>query len=282
MIFNQFEEFGNHLWHYDVTGHAMEEVLRRALGRGETLRGSVFTTGSAGTIAAGDYLKEAFPGSLLAASEALQCPTLLNNGFGAHRIEGIGDKHVPWIHNVRNTDMVMAIDDEAPMQLIRLFNEPAGRAYLTQMGVPETLVAQLPLLGISGAANLLSAIKMAKWYEWGEGDAVVTVLTDSMDLYASRLRELTAERGEYTARDAAVAYHQYLQGQGTDNIEELTYPARKRVHNLKYYTWVEQQGKTYEEIQAQWNQPDYWTGVHTQVDAIDALIEEFNGRVGLL
>ena len=282
MIFNQFEEFGNHLWHYDVTGHAMENVLQQALRPGETLAGSVFTTGSAGTIGCGDYLKEIFPQSKLAASEALQCPTLLLNGFGSHRIEGIGDKHVPWIHNVKNTDMVMATDDEAPVQLIRLFNEPEGQRYLAQMGVPESLVAQLPLLGISGAANVLSAIKMAKWYEWGEGDVVMTVLTDSMDLYGSRLRELTAERGAFTARDGAVAYHQYLMGQSTDHVEELTYPARKRVHNLKYYTWVEQQGKTYEEIQAQWYQKDYWTGVHGQVDEIDALIEEFNARVGLL
>jgi hypothetical protein len=123
---------------------------------------------------------------------------------------------------------------------------------------------------------------MAKWYEWDEGDVVVTLLTDSMELYGSRLRELTEERGEYTARDAAVGYHQYLMGLSTDYVEELTYPARKRVHNLKYYTWVEQQGKTYEEIQAQWYQPDYWTGVHGQVDEIDALIEEFNAKVGLL
>jgi hypothetical protein len=150
------------------------------------------------------------------------------------------------------------------------------------MGVSEELIAQLPLVGISGAANLLSAIKMAKWYEWGEGDVVMTVLTDSMDLYRSRLDELTAERGLFTAEDAAVAYHQHLAGQRTDNMEELTYPARKRVHNLKYYTWVEQQGKTYAEIQAQWHQPDYWKNIHGQVDAIDALIEEFNGRVGLL
>src|SRR5512139_392765 len=282
MIFNQFEEFGNHLWHYDVTGHALEEVLQKALRPGETLRGSVFTTGSAGTIGSGDYLKEIFPYSKLGASEALQCPTLLINGFGAHRIEGIGDKHVPWIHNVKNTDMVVAIDDEAPIQLIRLFNEPEGRKYLAQMGVPEALIAQLPLLGISGIANVLSAIKMAKWYEWGEGDAAITVLTDSMELYGSRLRELTAERGAYTARDAAVSYHQYLMGQDVAYMEELSYPAARRVHNLKYYTWVEQQGKTYDEIQAQWYQKDYWTGVHGQADAIDALIEEFNAETGLL
>lgn len=282
MIFNQFDELGNHLWHYDVTGHAMEEVLEQELGAGETFRGSVFTTGSAGTIGAGDYLKKIFPASKVGASEALQCPTLLLNGFGAHRIEGIGDKHVPWIHNLRNTDLVMAIDDEATMSLIRLFNEQEGKLYLRRMGVSEELIEQLPLLGISGVANLLSAIKMVKWYEWGEGDVVITVLTDSMEMYTSRLEELTAERGEFTAEDAAIAYHRYLMGQSTDYMEELTYPARKRIHNLKYYTWVEQQGKTYEEIQAQWYQKDYWTNVHNQVDEIDALIEEFNARVGLL
>ncbi|OQA47025.1 MAG: Cysteine synthase [Chloroflexi bacterium ADurb.Bin325] len=282
VIFNQFDEFGNHLWHYDITGHAMEEVLQAALGPRDALVGSVFTTGSAGTIAAGDYLKQLFPYSKLAASEALQCPTLLLNGFGSHRIEGIGDKHVPWIHNLKNTDMLIAIDDEAPVQLIRLFNEPAGRQYLAQMGVAPELIARLDLIGISGAANILSAIKMAKWYEWGEGDVVLTVLTDSMELYTSRLAELAAERGEYTLHDAAVSYHRYLMGATTDAMEELSYPARKRVHNLKYYTWVEQQGKTYAEIQAQWYQRDYWTRVQGQSDAIDALIEEFNGRVGLL
>jgi len=282
VIFNQFDEFGNHLWHYDVTGRAMEEVLRHELLPGETLRGSVFTTGSAGTIGAGDYLKEVWPTSKLAASEALQCPTLLMNGFGTHRIEGIGDKHVPWIHNVRNTDLVMAIDDESPMQIIRLFNEPEGKRYLTRMGLPEAFIERLSLVGISGVANLLSAIKMVRWYEWGNGDAVVTVLTDSMEMYQSRLQELTSERGEFTARDAIVAYHRHLLGQCTDNMEELSAPARRRVHNLKYYTWVEQQGKTYQEIQAQWYDGDYWNRIHRQVDDIDSLISEFNGRTGLL
>ncbi len=281
VVFNQFDEFGNHLWHYDVTGRAMAEVLRRELRSGEILRGSVFTTGSAGTIAAGEYLKEVWPGSKLAASEALQCPTLLMNGFGEHRIEGIGDKHVPWIHNLRNTDMVMAIDDEAPMHLIRLFNEPEGRKYLAQMGAPEEIIRQLPLVGISGVANLLSAMKMVRWYEWGEGDAVITVLTDSMEMYQSRLQELRIAHGEFTARDAAAAYHRHLLGQGTDHVEELSYPGRKRVHNLKYYTWVEQQGKTYQEIQAQWYDGNYWNDIHRLVAEIDALIDEFNRLASL-
>jgi len=282
MIFNQFDEPGNHLWHYDITGHAIEEVVSRELRAGERLCGSVFTTGSAGTIGAGDYLKKIDPAIKVAASEALQCPTLLANGFGAHRIEGIGDKHVPWIHNVRNTDMVMGIDDEAPIQIIRLFHEPEGKRYLAHMGVPEALIGQLSLLGISGVANLLSAIKMARWYEWGEGAAVVTVLTDSMEMYQSRLRELGESRGEFTARDAAIAYHHHLIGQGIENVEELTHPARKRIHNLKYFTWVEQQGKTYREIQAQWYDDQYWSRIHGQIGEIDALIEQFNDMTGLL
>jgi cysteine synthase A len=282
VIFNQFDEFGNHLWHYNVTGHAMEEVLEQQLGPHGTYRGVVLTTGSAGTIGCGDYLKELFPASKVAASEALQCPTLLRNGFGEHRIEGIGDKHVPWIHNLKSTDMVMGIDDEACMSLVRLFNEPVGRAYLVEQGVPEELVDRLDLLGISSIANVLSAIKFAKWYELGPTDVVLTVFTDSMELYGSRLRELREARGEYTERDAAADFHRYLLGCTVDCIEELDYRDRKRVHNLKYYTWVEQQGKTYAEIQAQWYDRDYWSGIHNQVDEIDELIDQFNEMTGLL
>ncbi len=282
VIFNQFDEFGNHLWHYDVTGHAMEEVLERELGPRDNYRGVVLTTGSAGTIGCGDYLKEVFPSSKVAASEALQCPTLLINGFGGHRIEGIGDKHVPWIHNLKNTDLLTAIDDRACMSLVRLFNEPAGRAYLVRQGVPEQLVGQLDLLGISSIANTLSAIKFARWYELGENDIVLTVYTDSMELYGSRLRELHEEHGEYTELDAAADYHRYLLGCTVDFVEELGYWDRKRVHNLKYFTWVEQQGKSYEEIQAQWYDPDYWGRIHRQVEEIDALIEQFNEMTGLL
>jgi len=281
MIFNQFEEFGNYLWHYEVTGHAMEEVLKKELGPRDNYRGVILTTGSAGTIACGDYMKQAFPGSLVGGSEALQCPTLLENGFGAHRIEGIGDKHVPWIHNVKNTDLITAIDDNAVVNLSRLFNEKAGHEYLAKKGVPAETVENLDLLGFSGIANMLSAIKMAKYFEMGENDVVLTVLTDSMELYQSRLKEMHEESGEYSEVDAAAHYAHYLAGQSTDNMIDLTYQDKRRVHNLKYYTWVEQQGKTYEEIQDQWYDPDYWTGYQSQVEEIDDLIEEFNKKVGL-
>ena len=164
----------------------MEEVLKKELGPRDNYRGVILTTGSAGTIACGDYMKQIFPGSLVGGSEALQCPTLLENGFGAHRIEGIGDKHVPWIHNVKNTDVITAIDDNAVVNISRLFNEKAGHEYLAKQGVPAETIENLDLLGFSGIANMLSAIKMAKYFEMGENDVVLTVLTDSMELYQSR------------------------------------------------------------------------------------------------
>ncbi len=279
MIFNQFEDFGNYLWHYQVTGHAMEEVVRKIMGKNGRYRGMASATGSAGTIASGDYMKRVFPESKIVASEALQCPTLLENGFGSHRIEGIGDKHVPWIHNTKNTDVVVAIDDNAVVNLARLFNEETGRAYLVKKGVPESLVSQLDLMGFSGISNVLSAIKTAKYYEMDANDIMVTVLTDSMDLYRSRLQEMHQEFGEYTEASAAADFARYLHGQSMDNMLELRYTDRRRVHNLKYYTWVEQQGKTYEEIQDMWYQPDYWTTVQQQADAIDELIVDFNAEV---
>ncbi len=281
MIFDQFQEFPNYLWHYEITGHAMEEVLKKVMRPGDEYRGMTSATGSAGTIASGDYLKQLFPNSKIAASEALQCPTLLENGFGSHRIEGIGDKHVPWIHNAKNTDLVVAIDDNAVVNLARLFNEEDGRAYLVEKGVPESLVSNLDLLGFSGISNVLTAIKMAKYYEMGEQDIVMTVLTDSMELYHSRIHEMREELGEYSQRAAAADYARWILGQSTDNLLELRYNDRRRVHNLKYYTWVEQQGKTYEEIQAMWYERDYWTGIQQQADEIDGLIEEFNAEAGL-
>lgn len=281
MIFNQFDEFGNYLWHYDVTGHALEEVVEKVIRSGDSVRGAAFTTGSAGTLASGDYLKKLFPEIKIIASEALQCPTLLQNGFGSHRIEGIGDKHVPWIHNVKNTDFVMAIDDNAVVNLSRLFNEPEGRKYLVKKGVPSEIVEVMDLLGFSSIANLISAIKFAKYHELGDSDIVLTVLTDSMELYGSRINEMHEEFGQFDTLEAASVFGQYLAGITTDNMEELNYESRKRIHNLKYYTWVEQQGKTYQEIQDQWYEPNYWTDVQMQVGEIDALISEFNHKVAL-
>lgn len=281
-IFNQFDEFGNYLWHYAVTGPAMEEVYQEEMGLGERLAGVVVGTGSGGTLACGDYIKQRFADTKIAAVEALQCPTLLLSGYGGHRIEGIGDKHVPWIHNIRNTDVVIALDDDHPVHLIRLFNESVGQDYLARIGLNDDQISRLPLLGISGVANLLGAIKMAQYFELTEKDVIFTVFTDSMDLYQSRIRELTKTLGPYTQEDAVRDYHRSLMGQQIDNMLELSYYDRKRIHNLKYFTWVEQQGKAVEELDAQWyDWPDYWTDIQKQVSHIDTAIQDFNHRTGL-
>jgi cysteine synthase len=286
MIFNQFEEMGNYLWHYTVTGGAIAEIFEDILaaeGR-SNFAGVCFTSGSAGTLASGDYLKQRYPQSRIAVGEALQCPTILNNGFGAHRIEGIGDKHIPWVHNVKNTDMAIAIDDRDSMALLRLFNEDAGREFLRkEAGLNPETVDSLALMGISGISNMLCCIKFAKYYELGSRDVVATVLTDSVDMYRSRVEELRREEGEYRLIDAAADFAGSLLGEGTGNMLELGYMERKRVHNLKYYTWVEQQGRGVEELDAQWyNQDETFLAVQKQADAIDRLIDDFNLRTGLL
>jgi len=281
-IFNQFEEMGNPMWHYSVTGHAVETLLDQYLAGGKRYAGYVSSSGSGGTLGAGYYLKHKFPRSQVVAAEALQCATLLYNGFGAHRIEGIGDKHVPWVHDCRETDFVIAVDDEVTMRALRLLNEPVGRTALVDNGVAAALVEQLDLLGISGIGNMVAAIKYAKYNELTEDDYVVSIATDSMQLYGSRLRELAAERGVYSAADAQRDI-ELVDSIAIDHTKELSYYEKKTVHNLKYYTWIEQQGREVQELNDQWYDHDnYWYTMFDQVDEIDALINQFNERVGLL
>ena len=279
MIFNQFEEFGNAVWHYYVTGKTIEGLFR-SLDGSARLAAFVSATGSAGTIAAGDYLRASFPQLRVVAAEALQCPTLYQLGFGGHRIEGIGDKHVPWIHNVRNTDMVTAVDDEQCLALLRLFNEPAGQTHLNHT-VPDEVIQELPLLGISGICNLVASIKTAKFYEMDDRDVLFTCLTDSADLYASRLEELAAERGSYTLERAGYDRARYLDGIATDAMRELSYHDRKALHNFKYFTWVEQQGRTADELRELWDR-EFWERTFAQADEWDAQINAFNERTGVL
>lgn len=283
LIFNQFGELGNNLWHYEVTGNAMQEIIKAEAGPNGKVAGVCLTSGSGGTLGSAEYIKDQYPNAKFAVGEALQCPTLLNNGFGDHRIEGIGDKHVPWIHNVKNTDMVIAVDDNDALAMFRLFNEPAGQEYLRQQGVSEEVIEKLSWVGISGAANIISCIKFAKYYELTENDMVLTVLTDSAEMYKSRLEEMEAERGKkYDALNAAIDHNRNILGLKTDSMEELTYQAKKRIHNLKYYTWIEQQMYDLDELNAQWYDYDnYWGKLHQMGPELDRLIEEFNARTGL-
>ncbi len=283
MVFNQFEDMGNPLWHYNVTGNALADLFESIKRPGDRFAGVCFTSGSAGTLSAGDRVKELYPGAKIAVGEALQCPTILENGFGSHRIEGIGDKHIPWIHNVKNTDMVIDIDDEDSQRLLRLFNTEEGRTYLKEeLHLEDELLEKLTWMGISGIANLLCCIKMAKYYELTSRDVICTVLTDSAVMYQSRIRELNDQYGPYTTTQALLDHQVHLLGIRTDHMQELNYQDRKRIHNLKYYTWVEQQGKTVEELDALWYDPEgTWDRVHHEADELDELIREFNEAVGL-
>ncbi len=283
IIFNQFGELGNNLWHYEVTGNAMKDILEHEKGEKGRVAGVCLTSGSAGTLGSADFIKDQYPNAKIAVGEALQCPTLLNNGFGDHRIEGIGDKHIPWIHNVRNTDMVIGVDDNDALSMFKLFNEPAGQQYLRENGVSEELIEKLSWVGISGAANIISCIKFAKYYELTENDMVITVLTDSAVMYQSRLAEMEEERGrKYNNIDAAVDHAKGVLGVRSDFTEELTYQTRKRIHNLKYYTWIEQQQYDLDELNAQWyDYENYWDRLHKMGPELDKLIENFNSLVGL-
>ena len=279
VIFNQFEEFGNPIWHYHVTGSMIQEIFEKFSAENR-LAAYVSATGSAGTIAAGDKLRTLHPAMRVVATEAQQCPTLYQFGFGGHRIEGIGDKHVPWIHNVRNTDMVAAIDDQQCLALLRLFNEPAGQEFLSK-SLDDEFVDQLPLLGISCICNLVAAIKTAKYYDMDGRDVVFTCLTDSASLYESRLEELAEQHGAYSSSSAAYDSARYLDGIAVDYLRELSYLDRKALHNFKYFTWVEQQQRDADELRELWH-PEFWERTFAQVDQWDQQIEAFNQQTGVL
>jgi cysteine synthase len=267
-ILNQFEEMANYRFHYHCTAAAADEVLQ---GLGLHARAFVSAMGSAGTIAAGEALRQAHPGMAVVAVEPVQCPTLFNVGFGAHRIEGIGDKHVTWIHNVWATDLLVCVDDQDCLEGLQLIEE--GAETLAAEGIdPELARSWSGLFGVSGVCNVLASIKAARHYALRSKDAVVTVATDGFDRYPSVLRRLTAERGPMS-QDEARRRMSLFRGQKTDWILEGSPAVRRRWHNQKYFTWVEQQGKTVDELRAQ-EDPAYWVAEQERAAAVDDQILE--------
>ena len=284
IIFNQFCEFGNYLVHRNCTGAALEKLYRSLTeGRsGAKLAAYVSASGSGGTLAAGDHLKERF-GARIVAVEAAECPTLLNNGFGEHDIQGIGDKHVPYIHNVMNTDVVTAVSDLHTDQLLALFNTDEGRKYLVERrGIDAGLVARLSNLGLSSLCNMLAAIKTARYYGLGADDVILTVATDGAAMYTSEIDKTIGRNfcGRFDAINAGEIWGQSLAATTTDLLLEMTHVERKRVFNLGYFTWVEQQGVSLEEFSARASQ-SFWDGLQELVPAWDAMIAEFNARTGV-
>ncbi len=284
VILNQFSEWGNHLAHLMCTGPALESVFEaaRASRPGLRLAAFVSASGSAGTLAAGDWVKERHAARIVAV-EALECPTLLENGFGEHNIQGIGDKHVPFIHNVMNTDVVAAVSDRATDQLGVLFASDEGRAYLAaRRGVPPATLAALDGLGLSSICNVVAAVKTAKALRLGPGDAIVTVATDGAELYASERHKTMARdfAGGFDATAAAETFGRHMLGADEAHLLVLDDRERRRIFNLGYYTWVEQQGVSLAEFSARGDQA-YWIGLRERVARWDEMIREFNRRTGM-
>jgi cysteine synthase len=278
LILNQFGEYGNYIIHRSVTGPALQRVFDHInVGGNLNARAFVAATGSAGTLAAGDHLKQAL-GTQIGVIEALECPTLLYNGYGEHNIQGIGDKHVPLIHNVMNSDFVIGVSDSACDGLNLVFNTGAGRSYLSgRRGLTQEQIAGLGDLGLSSIANILGAIKYAKYMDLGENDVVITVATDGADMYHTEMAN--AER-KYFANNfdevgAAEAFGQNILGAGIDHMQELGRFERERIFNLAYYTWVEQQGTTMEDFDRRRDQ-SFWNGLLDLVPVWDGMISRFN------
>jgi cysteine synthase len=283
IILNQFSEFANYLIHYHCTGQAFDRTFAHlsASRPDKRLAAFVCATGSAGTIAAGDYLKQR-RGTKIVAVEAIECPTMLENGYGEHNIQGIGDKHIPLIHNVMNTDLVVGVSDAATDALNQLFGSNAGRGYLTgRRKLDPAIVGAFDDIGISGLANIVAAIKVAKHLDYGRDDAVMTVATDSADLYRSERQSYLARRypDGFDEVSAGEIFARHLEGVVDDHVMELTHRDRKRIFNLGYYTWVEQQGVSVADFDKRRDQR-FWQGLADSIPAWDRMITEFNAEVG--
>jgi cysteine synthase len=284
IIFNQFCEFGNYIAHFTCTGPALERVWRDAAKKtsGLEMRAFVAASGSSGTLASGDFLKAAHGASIVAA-EALECPTMLYNGFGAHNIQGIGDKHIPLIHNVMNMDAVTAISDRSTDALNVLFGTGAGRRLLARRGVSADVVEGLDRVGLSGICNILASIKTAKMLRLGAKDAIVTVATDAASMYRSeRDKTLAARfRGRFDDDDAADVFRTHLENVDTDHFLQLSERDRARIFNLGYFTWVEQQGLSLEEFERR-RSASFWKALPSLVtEAWDPMIAAVNRETGV-
>ena len=280
-ILNQFQEMANYRFHYYVTGNTVKEVVedlkRKGIGNGRCAA-FVSAMGSAATIAAGDRLKQVFPETRIVGLEPIQCPTLYSNGYGDHDIQGIGDKHVTWIHNVLNMDCLMCIDDMECKLGLQLLTDPVGMDYLSgSVGISPGIVQEMStIFGISGVCNVLGAIKTAKYYRLNSSHNVVTILTDTIDRYRSVMADLDRKFGRMTKETAAQRYYGIFKNVKLDYVQEGTRDTRDRWFNLKYYTWVEQQGKTVSELNAQRN-PDWWLQEQAKVAEIDAQLKQARG-----
>ena len=276
-IINQFDEYYNYATHRAITGSSFEKSFLKV--KGETdlqARFYVSASGSSGTLAAGDYLKENL-NAQIAVVEATECPTLLYNGYGEHNIQGIGDKHVPLIHNVMNSDYVVGVSDEATNNLNLLFNTDEGKNYLIKRkGFEKNFVDRLPEFGFSSIANIIASIKLAKKMKLTKNDAIITVATDGADLYETELAKTKKQFSKiYDQVTCAEIFAKNFEAITVDHTMELSQIDKERIFNLGYYTWVEQQGTSLEEFESRRCQ-SFWDKHYKDMISLDEKIKEFN------
>lgn len=277
VVLAQFELLPNYRFHRHVTGDAVVQAAK-GIGNGR-VAAFVSAPGSAGTLAAGDYVKSLWADSKIVALEPRQCSTLYNGGQGQHRIEGIGDKMVTLIHNVFNTDLLMLINDEDTVRGMEVI-QSGTHVLVDRLGVPSADGCNLyGKLGPSCICNIIGAIKTAKYLGLGPEDNVVTIATDSYDRYPSVSQALYERNGGKPDDDQLELWAKAaFLGATLGEIVDLTQPGQQqRLHDMKEALWT-RFGYDAGYIRQMADQA-FWDGEYAKIKEIDPLIVEARGKI---
>jgi cysteine synthase A len=271
----QFELFPNYRFHRHVTGNSAVKAVK-GIGNGR-IAAFCSAPGSAGTIAAGDAIKQVFPECKIAALEPYECSTLANGGRGQHRIEGIGDKMCTLIHNVLTTDFVTLIYDDECVKALKVIHD--NPAILVKLGVdPEVAEGMRDLFGVSGVCNILGAIKMAKYLKLGPEDNVVTIATDGFDRYHSVLEDLDRRCLETAGFVLERWIRDIFHGADERHIYDYRRADRKeQLFRQKEQDWLPF-GYTKEYIDSM-RSPEFWENEYRKIDGYNEKIKSLRSKV---
>ncbi|MFN8494024.1 MAG: pyridoxal-phosphate dependent enzyme [Caldilineaceae bacterium] len=277
VVLAQFELLPNYRFHRHVTGDAVVQAAQH-VGNGK-VAAFVSAPGSAGTLAAGDYVKSLWSDSKIVALEPRECSTLFNGGQGQHRIEGIGDKMVTLIHNVYNTDLLMLIPDEETVRGMEAI-QAGAQVLVDRLGVPSAAASQLVgKFGPSCVCNVIGAIKTAKYLGLGPNDNVVTIATDSYDRYPSVSAALYQRNGGKPSDDQLEMWAKSVfLGASLGEIVDLNVAGQhERLQKMKEDLWTNF-GYTRDYIGRMASQ-EFWDGEYAKIQAVDPLIEQARGAL---
>ena len=277
VVLAQFELLPNYRFHRHVTGDAVVQSVRD-IGNGR-VAAFVSAPGSAGTLAAGDYVKSLWRDARTVALEPRECSTLYDGGQGQHRIEGIGDKMVTLIHNVFNTDLLMLIHDEDTVRGMEVM-QSATHVLVDRLGVPSDVACELyGKFGPSCICNIVGAIKTAKYLGLGPEDNVVTIATDSYDRYPSVSQALYERIGGKPDDDQLEMWAKSVfLGASLGEVIDLNAPGQQaRLQQMKEDLWT-RFGYDASYVRRMAGQ-DFWDAEYAKIQEIDPLIEETRGAL---